>query len=114
VVVLVVSSPSLIIMGDGSLLDEMKQFLSLHILCDVLESITHVGVADDVRAARVALFGSQKRSQSAAVILCLARDTVASVRNAFVSGFESRVLFCLLTLFRASKPCWHIWQSGCL
>jgi hypothetical protein len=38
-------------MGDGSLLNEMKQLLSLHILCDAPESTTHVGVADDVRAA---------------------------------------------------------------
>jgi len=39
-------------MGDGSLLNEMKQFLSLHILCDAPEFTTHVGdaAADDVRA----------------------------------------------------------------
>jgi len=43
------------VMGNGSLLNEMKQLLSLHILCNAPESTTHVGDAavddDDVRAA---------------------------------------------------------------
>jgi hypothetical protein len=52
VVVTVVSSPCLMMIGDGSLLNEMKQFLALHLLCDAPESTTHVGnaTADDVRA----------------------------------------------------------------
>ena len=49
----VVSSPSLMVMGDGSLLNEMKQLQSLHILCDAPESTNHVGddAANDVRLA---------------------------------------------------------------
>jgi hypothetical protein len=40
-------------MGDGSLLNEIKQLLSLHILCEAPESTTHIGdaAADDVKAA---------------------------------------------------------------
>jgi len=59
----------------------------------------------------VALFDSQKRSRSPAAIPCSAGDAVASVRDAFVSDFVSLMLR-LLTLFRASKPCWRVRQSG--
>jgi len=52
----------------------------------------------------VASFGSQKRSQSLAAIPCSANDAVASDRIAFISVIESVILFCLLTLLRASKP----------
>ena len=51
--VTVVSSPSLMMTDDGSLLNEMKPLLSLQILCEAPESTTHVGDAadDDLRVA---------------------------------------------------------------
>jgi hypothetical protein len=47
--VMAVSSPSLVMMGDGSLVNVKKQLLSLHILCDDPESTTHTVVGDNVR-----------------------------------------------------------------
>jgi hypothetical protein len=88
----------------GSLLNEMKQFLSLHILCNASESTTHVGIAGNVRAALVVLFGSQKRSLFPPAIPCSASDAVAFVWDSDQSDFVSLVLFRLLTLFQTSKP----------
>jgi len=53
VAVTVVSSPSLMMMGDGSRLNDTKQLLSLHILCDAPESTTHIrdATVNDVKAS---------------------------------------------------------------
>jgi len=46
------------VLGDGSLLNEMNQPLSFHIFCDAPESTTHVGDTavddNDLRVAEVA------------------------------------------------------------
>ena len=50
--VTIVSSPSLIMMGDGSRLNETKHLLSLQILCHAPKSTTPIrdAIIDDVRA----------------------------------------------------------------
>ena len=103
--VTVVSSPSLIMMGDGSLLNDMKQLLSRHILYEAPKSTTHTwnAVVDDVPAAWVASIDIQKRSQVLAVVQCSSRDAVTSTWDSFISDYVSLILFHLITLFRGSN-----------
>jgi len=106
--VAVVSSLSLVMMGNGSLLNEMKQHLLLHICCNAPQSNTHYYVDDDVRAGLVAVRHSQMRSQYPIVIPCSASTAVTSNRVVFVSVIESSVWYRLLT------ECWTLMPVRCV
>jgi len=97
VAITVVSSPSLICVGNGSLLNEIGQLLSLHIWCDASKSITHVDDAEVIimRAAWVASAASHSRSRSPA--------TIPVAVFAFAKSLSlSLVCFFFLTVFCSS------------
>jgi hypothetical protein len=114
VAVTVVSSPRLEMMGDRGWLNEMMQHWWLKILLNAPLTNTHDNVADDVRADSVASHGSPKRCRSAGVIPSSSRDALASARVGFVYVFESLLVICVLTMFRAWKPFWRLQHCGCM
>jgi len=97
VAITVVSSPSLICVGNGGLLNEIGQLLSSHIWCDASKSITHVDDAEVIimRAAWVASAASHSRYCSPA--------TFPVAVFAFAKSLSlSLVCFFFLTLFCSS------------
>jgi len=58
----------------------------------------------------VSLFDSEKKAPVLAAFLYTVRDAVASESDAFIGGSVLLILFRLLPLIQASKPCWGVRQ----